>query len=69
MSDTETVEIFCKILNETPDALLITIDDKTQSWVPLSQITEMERNFNTGGQHDTALFLIPEWMALEKGLI
>lgn len=70
MKTLKGVEIFCEIIRETPNALLINEGDE-QCWIPKSQIIDMERTIrNTHrGQHDTATITIPEWMAKAKGLI
>lgn len=62
MSNQE-VEIACEIKRETEKAFLI-FDGKEEVWLPKSQITDQ---CESGGQ--IVSVFIPEWLAMEKGLI
>lgn len=60
---TNTIEIFCTVEHETDGSYLV--DDGTDlHWIPKSQISEEEED----GKGNVTL-TIPEWLALEKGLI
>ena len=55
----DLVEIdFDEVVHETASAVLIRID-KDEHWIPESQIKQ---------QYDTSLE-IPEWLAIEEGLV
>ena len=53
-----------EIVAETESAFLLT-DGVIEEWFPKSQM-EFDEGFDIG---DTAVFMIPEWLAKEKGLI
>lgn len=59
------VDIEVKILvrPENGKAILVTQDDETKVWLPLSQIEIDEQEF------DRTIITLPAWLALEKGLI
>ena len=57
------VEIACEVRAQTTLAMQI-YDGKTTCWIPKSQISdESEEDGNV-----TSIF-IPEWLAIEKGLV
>ena len=62
--DRKEIEIACEVRGETERALRI-YDGKQEVWIAKSQITDQ-------GEDDdgriTSIF-VPEWLALEKGLI
>ena len=60
----EWVELLLEIKAETGKALLVS-DGGQNVWLPKSQIEYTEQ----GGKGDEIVFEIPEWLALEKGLI
>jgi len=64
MSD--NVEIFCTIEHTTDSAILIDDGDKLV-WIPRSLIEEMDGDEEELGSAIT--ISIPEWKALEEGLI
>lgn len=68
MSNTEPCRIdFDEIEATTDDAILIAIDLE-KVWIPRSQILDEEDDdFPVGG--GSGWLEIPEWIALEKGLI
>lgn len=53
----EAVEIFADIVQETDDAWCL-CDGSTTAWVPKSLV-----------DYDGETFLIPEWLAKDRGLI
>lgn len=62
-SDSQLITVTVDILRRTEKALLIS-DGDAQAWLPLSQI-ECE-----GEPGDTDVDIeVPEWLAMEKGLI
>ena len=58
-----TVEIFADIRRETSMAWLVD-DGAVQAWLPKSQVDLGDVN-----QYRQGTFLVPEWLANEKGLI
>lgn len=61
MADDEMVEVFVELLiRETPDAWLILTAYDEEVWLPKSQV-ELD--------DDESVVRVPEWLALEKGLI
>lgn len=65
---TENVEIFVEIFADTTDAILIDPDSLT--WILRSQIAD-ESDLCAQGccTGDEGNIIIPEWLAMEKGLI
>lgn len=62
---TQVVDIEVKLLHETGKAHMVTHDDGvTKTWLPRSQ-TEISPSEKKG----IYIATIPEWLALEKGLI
>jgi len=59
-----TIEINCKVKMVTDKALLIETEAKMPAWIPLSQITDQ-----TGEGYGITSVFVPEWIALDKGLI
>jgi hypothetical protein len=53
----------CTVKHETEKAYLIEAD-MGEAWFPKSQV-EVER----GGKHGTDSVQIPEWLAIDKGII
>lgn len=65
-SENEIQIDFDAIKVTTEDAHLVVVGDK-EEWIPKSQIGELER---TGGRFSSKGWLtIPEWLAIEKGLV
>lgn len=58
------VEIAVEVRRETDKALLV-FDGKQEVWVPKSMITDQSEDER--GNVET--IFLPEWLALEKGLI
>lgn len=57
------LELFWK--HETAGAYLVTNDDDEDLWLPKSQVDQEE-----GAVLGTpTTFLVPEWLAIEKGLV
>jgi hypothetical protein len=65
---TETVELELQLLGTTPAALLVRDGDEDgdpEAWLPRSQIEVL-----SGGQINKSIKLeVPEWLAIEKGLV
>lgn len=61
-----TVEIECIVKIITERAVLIN-DGKRDVWIPISQISD----WVGGDEIDTSIesIFIPEWLAIEKGLV
>lgn len=60
MSD-KYVQVNCRFLRETANAVLIEVEDK-QMWIPLSQVSEMHKGSNGS-------IVMSQWIAINKGLI
>ena len=60
----EKIEICLEIKKETEKAFLVTGGD-VEEWLPKSQI-ELDQN---GGEGDTVIITMPEWMAEKKEFI
>lgn len=68
MSDTESCRIdYDEIEAATEDAILLVIDEE-KVWIPRSQILDEEDDDFPVGE-GSGWLEIPEWLALEKGLI
>jgi hypothetical protein len=65
MPDKEMIEIVAKVIKRTEKAILINDGSNQDIWIPLSQI-EIENEDEKEGFIE---FLIPEWLAFDKGLI
>lgn len=64
MSEKEYVEITdCDVVHETPMAVLIDTGAEDKVWVPKSLIGDIEQLEEDG------VLIVPEWFALDKGLI
>ena len=67
-NDDELLEFCVEIHNETDLALLVSEEDgKTQIWLRKSRIEDFERYDYVVG--DVVTIKIPEWLAIEKGLV
>ena len=64
MSSTK-VEIDVDEIRRTDAAILVADADDNQKWLPLSQVVILEEDFLPGG---SMKLLIPEWLAIKKGL-
>jgi hypothetical protein len=60
----EDIEIAVEVRRETDKALLV-FDGKVETWVPKSKISDQSES--NDGTIET--IFIPEWLALDKGLI
>ena len=65
-TDSNYVEISAELLHETDLAYLVTEtgDEDDKQWIPKSQLEDepnIDRNIIT--------FIIPEWLAIDKGFI
>ena len=63
MSRNDDVEVTVTVLRETDSALLVR-DGLSEEWLPKSQIRD-----RTKLKGDAEELTIPEWLALQKGLI
>lgn len=59
----ELFDIVVKIKHRTEKAVLVTVDDDNEEWLPLSQI---EVDDNKDGTHTVTA---PVWLLTDKGLI
>ena len=59
----EMVDIFVDIIRETEKALLVT-DGVIETWLPKSQIEIIETYKDNGADIE-----LPEWLAIDKGLV
>lgn len=66
LESNEYVEIACQVRHKTDRAVLIH-DGAIDVWIPHSQIEDPEPDEMEIGAHIT--IMIPEWLAMEKGLI
>ena len=64
MTETNKIEICLEIKRETDAAFLVT-DGVSEEWLPKSQI-ELDQD---GGEGDTVIITMPEWLATTKGFI
>ncbi len=60
----ETVTLNLRVISRTNRACLVTADDEAEVWLPNSMIEDLP--VCTGGLHDIT---IPEWLAIERGLV
>lgn len=63
MGKTEIIEIFGEIRRETNKAILF-FDGTKEEWIPKSQI-----EYETPNKNKETTIEIPEWLAMDKGLI
>ena len=73
MSSTEQVEIEVVIVDETNAAYVIANPDEDVEWrnwiwLPKRQVT-LEDPYVGAPTHQTTMVTMPEWLAMEKGLI
>ena len=67
MARGETIEVCATFITETDMAVLINHDGEDENtWVPKSQITEMEDDMEEG---EVYTFTMTEWIANERGFI
>jgi hypothetical protein len=68
MNDTsKQIEVACEVKRETSSALLIN-DGTKDVWIPKSQISDQCEENGLFGSKVVSIF-VPEWLALDKGLI
>jgi hypothetical protein len=67
MMGVSTVEFILDILKETDEAFLVT-DGDHEVWLPKSQIVRADGLEGTG-REEAVDFILPEWLAIEKGLV
>ena len=66
MATKKEIEICLEIFKETERAFLVSDDDgDNQQWIPKSQV----RSDQDCGVGDTVVFVLPEWLAIEKGFV
>jgi len=66
MSNNNLEYFTCEVRHETDRAYLL-YDGEQEVWIPKSQIHDEETSFD--GDIEWLEFGIPEWLALEKGMI
>lgn len=59
----EDIEIAVEVITQTDSAFCVDTGLTENVWIPKSQISDSDDDYNP-----TCIF-IPEWLALEKGLI
>ena len=65
MSRNDKCELACIAIKATKLALLCDFGDK-EAWIPQSLIDDDSEVYKEG---DEGILIIPEWLALDKGLI
>jgi len=66
MGKLEPVEFCGELRRETPQAYCV-YDGANEVWIPKSQVREARQ---VGGNNSPAYeFVVPEWLAIEKGII
>lgn len=63
MAKSDLIDIVVIVKNETAKAYLVT-DSKKQVWLPKSQIEIVKSRTDM-----TSTVTLPEWLAIEKGLV
>lgn len=58
----DLIDVVCKIMIDRPNAILVS-DGTKQVWLPKSQVEIYEN------ESKFASITMPEWLAIEKGLI
>lgn len=66
MKNHDIIELDCYVRHETNSAFLVETGVGMKAWVPKSRV-EVERRSGSLGECDN--MQIPEWMAIEKGLV
>lgn len=61
MKHNQEVEIECRFLRETDNAVLIEVEGE-EHWIPLSQVSEMHKG-------KAGKIVMTQWIANQKGLI
>ena len=64
----EPVEIEGIVKAVTDKAVLLTLDDDTEEWIPKSQIEDCDVDVDDLEKGDKIRIEIPAWLAEEKGL-
>lgn len=62
---TERVEVDVEEVKRTDEAILVEDSEGQKHWLPLSQVVILEEEFTPGPMK----LSIPEWLAIEKGLV
>lgn len=68
-SSSQEVEIACVVKRTTDKAILINHGVPEEVWVPKSQITDWTDGPDKEPGYGTSSIFIPEWLAIEKGLV
>ena len=63
MKASEAFTLECHSFRETDNAILLTLEDGSEAWVPFSQIEHMVRDAQGGGISVT----MTKWIAQKKG--
>lgn len=61
----EFVEVECTVTHET-EAAVKCVTSRTTVWVPKSQLRDQVKQIPSGGP---ITIEVPEWLAIEKGLV
>lgn len=71
MTDIAEIEISCVFVHKTNGAILIkeTEDHEESIWIPISQISDCDKNLQDLKKGDFITITIPEWLAEEKELM
>lgn len=64
MSKNDPIE-FCGELRHETDRAYLVFDGKTEVWIPKSQVQDCHQ-IGRGSEWE---FVIPEWLAIEKGIV
>lgn len=68
--EVSSIEIFCKFIVSTPRAICIKEMDSTPGvWIPRSQILYCDKDLDAVEKESYLTITIPEWLAVEKGLV
>lgn len=70
----KSIEVCLGIEKETEAAFLVSDGDMSASgdssvWIPKSQINVVDGDIEDVGPGDEVVFSIPEWLAIQKGLV
>lgn len=61
------VELEVRVRAVTDKAMLVSTDGTNQAWLPKSQITDWSGSEELDS--NTTSIFVPEWLAVEKGLV
>jgi hypothetical protein len=67
MKKSVDVELEVRVKAVTNKAILVSTDGSNQVWLPKSQISDWSDSEEL--DHHTTSIFVPEWLAIEKGLV